>query len=201
MSAVPHFRRRKLQMKKLLALAIVVSLTLIMNSVSFAQEAVATEKFSATANEVSVQEVPEVTETTVVEGVQGGCVPVPYHPCPFRPFVRRACTPCVANPCNPCPPCAPQPPVCAPVPRKLCGAPIQPPCQAEPFVGQYADQYGYGYAGYRPTPIRNFFARLFSRLHDDYDPYYYGYGYGYGYGCPEFGYGVEHPCPCEHNHN
>jgi hypothetical protein len=197
-------------MKKLLALAIVVSLTLIMNSVSFAQETIVpTNEPSGTQtlNEVSV---PAAAETAVVEGVQGGCVPVPY-PCSFRPFVRRACTPCVANPCNPCPPCAPQPPVCAPAPRKLCGAPIQPPCQAEPFVGPYADQYGYGYAGYRPTPIRNFFSRLFSRLHNDYDPYngygYNGYGfggYGYGgYGCPEFGYGVEYqqPCPCEHNHN
>ncbi|MDR0703687.1 MAG: hypothetical protein LBF88_01730 [Planctomycetaceae bacterium] len=181
-------------MKKLLALAIVVSLGFVMNNVSIAaQEAVAT--FAATS-ETSVQEESGVAATNVVEGVQADCIPVP-RPCPFRPFVRRACTPCVANPCNPCNPCPPQPPVCALAPRKLCGAPIQPPCQAEPFVGQYADPCGYGYSGYRPSPIRNFFARLFSRLHD-HDSYY-----GYGYGCPEFGYGVEypHPCPCEHNHN
>ncbi|MDR0610058.1 MAG: hypothetical protein LBG58_08115 [Planctomycetaceae bacterium] len=181
-------------MKKFLALAIVVSLTLIMNSVNVAQEAAST---SSATNEVGV--VQNEAETVAVEGVSG-CVPVPYpsHPCPFRPFVRRACTPCVANPCNPCPPspCVPQPPVCSPVPRKLCGAPIQPPCQAEPFVSQCADPCGYGYAGYRPTPLRNLLTRLFSRFHNN----HYGYEYGYGYGCPEFGYGVENPQPCEHNH-
>jgi hypothetical protein len=180
-------------MRKLLALTIVVSLAFIMNNVSNAQEILP-------ANVANVQEEQEATGTAiaVVDGEQVSCAPVPCRPLPCRPFVRRACTPCVANPCNPCPPCAPQPPICAPMPRKLC-APIQPPCQAEQCVSQCADPcgYGYGYVGYRPTPIRNFFARLFSRAHD-HDPYY---GYG-GYGCPEFGYGTEYhqPCPCEHNH-
>ncbi|MDR1963600.1 MAG: hypothetical protein LBQ50_07455 [Planctomycetaceae bacterium] len=158
-------------MKKLLTLAIVFSLALVLNSVSFAQEAA----------------VPEGTpiETAVVENGQAvqGCYPVP-HPCPFRPFVRRPCTPYIANPCNPCPPCAPQP-VCAPVPRKLCGAPVQPPCVAEQVTDPCADPCGYGYAGYQRTPIRNLLSRLFSR--GGHDPYYSGYGepeWGYGSGCP-----------------
>jgi hypothetical protein len=76
----------------------------------------------------------------------------------------------------------------------LCNAPILPPsCQ----VGQtasYADPCGYGYAGYRPSLIRNLLTRLFSRFQGCSDPYY---GYGYGYGCPEFGYGVESATPVE----
>ncbi|MDR1271179.1 MAG: hypothetical protein LBK82_16835 [Planctomycetaceae bacterium] len=179
-------------MKKLLILAIVFSLTVVLNSVSNAQENVVPEgKFVAT--EIAA---PEVTAATVVESesAQGCCAPVPYRPCPFRPFVRRACTPCVAAPCNPCPPCSPQPPICAPIPRKLCGAPIQPPCQVDqavysPCANPCADAYGYGYAGNR-SPLRNFFARLFSRCHSNYEPYY-------GYDVPQFGYGVDCPCHCE----
>lgn len=190
-----HILEGEKQMKKLLTLAIVFSLTLILNNMSFAQETVAPgQTLVVTANEVADAGLTqEVTEGAVV--VESGCcAPVPHRPCPLRPFVRRSCTPCAATPCNPCPPCAPQPPICAPVPRKLCGAPVlPPPCHAEQPVGQYADPCGYDNAGYRPSLLRNVFTRLFSRLRGGYDPYY-----GYGYGCPEFGYGIEAQVPCEH---
>ncbi|MDR3199426.1 MAG: hypothetical protein LBU34_16275 [Planctomycetaceae bacterium] len=189
-------------MKKLLTLAIVFSLTLILNGVSFAQQTAAPENgvvATVTDENAGVTEGAAVTgggEAVIVENgevVQGGCIPVPCRPCPLRPFVRRACTPCVAAPCNPCPPCAPQPPVCAPVPRKLCNAPVLPqPCRVELTNDSYADPCGYGYAGYRPSLIRNLFARLFSRFQGCANPYY-----GYEYGCPEFGYGTESSTPCE----
>ncbi|MDR2441455.1 MAG: hypothetical protein LBE12_19005 [Planctomycetaceae bacterium] len=202
-------------MKKLLILAIVFSLSFILNGVSFAQETDAPVKIRVIADEASQEVgqetvVTEESESVVVEnGAVQGCYPIPYRPCPLRrPFVRRACTPCVAAPCNPCPPpcppCAPHPPVYAPVPRKLCNAPILPqPCQAYPveqtvcpYAESYGDPCGYGYVGgYRPSFLRNLFARLFSRLqpHGYLDPYY-------GYGCPEFGYGIEFQnSPCESN--
>jgi len=150
-------------MKKLLSLVIVFSLALVLYNVSFADEGV----------EVSV---PVEQSTAVEDGIIAQGCHVPYYPC-GRPFVRRSCTPCVANPCTPCPP---QPSFCAPLPHKLCGAPIQSPCFAE----QAADPCGCGYPAPRPG-IRGLFSRLLSRSHG-----------GYGYGEPEFGYGVESGCSC-----
>ena len=179
-------------MKKLLTLAIVFSLALVLCKAGFAQEAAAV----ADQQPMTVESV--VQDGEVVYGEADACGPVmPYGP-RCRPFMRRSCMPCYANPCNPCPPCPPQ--NCAPMmPRRFracppvascepCGYPCADPCGYGGGYGGYGNDCGYGNAcgygsGYQRTPIRNFFARIFApRPNCGYDMYYGPSGYGYGQG-------------------
>lgn len=165
----------------MLTLAIVFSLAFALNSVSFAQSD------NEGAAEVPTMLVPSVDENADL-GVVDACGPVvapapcgPYN-APCRPFFRRHCPqpcadPCYGAPCSqPCfDPCVAAPRHC--FPRRAWAAPCPAPCPmpcADPCMGSCADPCGspYGY-GCRPTPIRNFFSRLFA-------PRYCGYG---GYGC------------------
>lgn len=167
-------------MKKLLTVAFVFALALVMSNACFAQDAPA-------------QDAALEIETIVVgeEGsnVQNDCCPAAMNCAPrCGLFARRACRPHFANPCNPCPPraaCAPQP-MCSPCPRPAC-PPM--PCQTAPCGFQGGDCCGYSAcgpcgSGYYRTPVRNFFARIFSpRAYVGYDSYYGPQGdcFGTGY--------------------
>lgn len=175
-------------MKKLLSLVIILSLAFVMNAV--AQDAASEAPAAA----------PMVIETVIEDGELGvvdACGPVvaptpcgPYT-APCRPFVRRG----YARPCPPQPCCEPF--VCAPAPRHCmprrawghCPAPCPAPC-FDPCVAPCVDPCDpCGYPGFRPTPVRNFFARLFApRCGYGYDPCCEPCGYGPGYGYGPYGY-------------
>lgn len=174
-------------MKKLLTLAIVFSLALVLCQSGLAQDA-------APAAEAPPMTVESVVEDGAVYGMSDACGPVMPYGRHCRPFARRACMPCYANPCNPCPPCPPQPAHCGPFARRAacppvaCGSPCGDPCGDPCGAYGYGAGCGYPGTGYYRTPIRNFLSRIFApRGYCGYDAFYgpggYGYGGGYDGGC------------------
>lgn len=170
-------------MKKLLTLTAVLTLAMVLNNVSFAQDAAVEQENAAPMSIENVNEGQVVYENGQNAGdcnscgddVSYGCGKSMNYGCgPCGP--RRACTPCYANPCNPCPPrgfcgfgggCAPAA-NCGP-----CGG--FDGCNSGYNVGcntGYSACGPYGY-GYHRTPVRNLLVRLFApRPYCGYDAYY-----------------------------
>lgn len=191
-------------MKKLVALALALSLAFVLNNACAAQENGNPMTLTGIAN--NVEGIEFVSEVEVGVGPHDCCPDPCASACVPRCglFSRRAaCRPFMANPCNPCPPYVQT--ACTPCPRPVCPPPVACPTLCEqpcgfdygcaPYgyghgYGSCYGGYGYGYGygcgypyGYR-TPIRNFLVRVFApRPYIGYDAYYGPYGdcFGYGY--------------------
>lgn len=177
-------------MKKLLTLSLVLALALVLNNVSFAQDAAAPQQDSAAPLSVENVDNGQVVYENAQDfnGQAAGCnscgesMNDGFAPC----GPRRACSPCYANACNPCPPRN-----CGLFGRRAGCAPVAncaAPCGDYNACGTgYSTGYnacgtgcstGYsacgpcGYGQYR-TPVRNLLVRLFApRPYCGYDAYY-----------------------------